>query len=199
MSEQFVFNAIKREKVGKGASRLNRREGHVPATIYGDNKEPLSICLNPKEIMSQIVKSTLYSNIYKVSIDNKQQEVLVRNIQLHPVKDIPIHVDLLRVGAKTITRLDIPVIFKNHSKSAGLKAGGLLNIIAHSLEVACNPKNAPHQIEIDLADTRVGSVIKIEDIKLPTGIKTYYPKGYPIASITAATEEEVKKDSQASK
>jgi large subunit ribosomal protein L25 len=193
MSEQFVFKATKREKVGKGASRLSRREGLVPATIYGDNKEPLSVCLEPKQIMSQIVKSTLYSNIYKVEVDGKSQEILVRNIQLHPVKDIPIHVDLLRVGAKTITRLDIPVVFKNHAKSAGLKLGGLLNIINHSLEVACNPKNAPKQIEIDLADTRVGTVIKIEDIKLPAGVKTYYPKGYPIASITAGAEEETTK------
>ena len=192
MSEVFTFNAQKREKVGKGASRAVRRENLVPATIYGDNKEPTSVTLSPKELLSQLVRKTAYSNIYKVKVDSVEQEVLLRNVQFHPVKDVPIHADFLRVGPKTMTRLNVPVILTNHAKSQGIKLGGILNVIVQSLEVACNPKNAPKQIIVDLSEARIGTVIKIEDIALPEGVKTYYPKGYPIASINAPAEEEKK-------
>lgn len=186
----FTFNAQVREKVGKGAARATRRANLTPATIYGDNKDPMSISLDPKELASQLHKLSLYTNIYKVNINNKDQEVLIRNVQYHPVKDTPIHVDMLRIGEKTITRIEVPIIFHNQDKSQGLKFGGILNITTHTLEVACNPKIAPKQIDIDLADTRVGTVIKIEDIQLPKDVKTYYPKGFAIASITGAAAEE---------
>ncbi len=192
MTEQFNFTAQLREKVGKGASREARRQGLVPATIYGDSKKPTSVCLAPKEVMSQLVKNSLYSNIYKVTLDGKSQEVLIRDIQLHPVKDYPLHVDMLRVGDKTITRLELPVVFNNQDKCPGLKFGGSLNVLLHHLEIACNPKFAPKQVEIDLAAAKAGTVIKIEDIELPKGVKTYYPKGTPIASLTVQSAEEEK-------
>ncbi len=193
MSEKFTFNALAREKVGKGASREARRNGLVPATIYGNSKSPVSVCLDPKEVLSQTLKTTVYSNTYTVKLNSKAEEVLVRKIQLHPVSDKPLHVDLLRVGEKTVIRLEIPVVFHNHIKCPGLKLGGTLNVVVHNLEVACNPKNAPKQIDIDLSETKIGDVIKVEDIKLPEGSKTYYPKGFPIASITAKVEEGEKK------
>ena len=194
MTEQFNFTAQLREKVGKGASREARRQGLVPATIYGDSKEPTSVNLFPKEVMSQLVKKSLYNNIYKVTVDGKAEEVLIRTIQLHPVTDLPLHVDMLRVGAKTVTRIEVPIIFTNQDKCPGLKFGGSLNILLHYLEIACNPKVAPKQIEIDLETAKAGTVIKIEDIKLPEGVKTYYPKGTPIGSLAAqaAAEEEKK-------
>lgn len=189
MSTSFTFTAQTRAKVGKGASRAERRNGLVPASVYGDSKEPVSVLLNPKEINQQLYNPTLYSNIYKVSINNKEEEVLVRKLQFHPVKDHVIHVDMLRVGKNTVTRVNVPIKFINQSKSEGLKFGGLLNIVTHTLELAGNPKNIPSSIEIDLANTRVGSVIKIEEVKLPEGIKTYYPKGFALVSITATKEE----------
>jgi large subunit ribosomal protein L25 len=192
MSNTFTFNASVRSKVGKGASRADRLSGLVPATIYGDAKTPISVLLNPKELMQQLVKGGIYTNIYSVAVDKNQVEVLVRSVQFHPVKDTPMHVDMLRIGEKTVTRIGIPLNFTNQAKSQGLKFGGILNIVTHTLEVAGNPKNAPHAIEVDLGETRVGSVIKIEDIKLPNGFKTYYPKGFAIASVTANTNEEDK-------
>ncbi|MDR2008269.1 MAG: 50S ribosomal protein L25/general stress protein Ctc [Alphaproteobacteria bacterium] len=190
MTEQFTFSATMREKVGKGASRDARRQNLVPATIYGDSKEPTSVCLLPVEVMSQLTKKTLYNNIYKVDIAGKSQEVLIRDIQLHPVSDKPLHVDMLRVGAKTVARMEIPVVFLNQDKSPGLKFGGSLNVLLYYLEIAGNPKKAPKQIDIDLGNATAGTVIKIEDIALPEGIKTYYPKGTPIASLTAAAAAE---------
>ena len=118
-----------------------------------------------------------------------KEEVLLRDISLNPVTDEPIHVNLLRVGNNTVTDIEVPLIFKNQTKSVGLKAGGILNIVAHSLQLRCNPKNAPKNIEVDLSDVRIGDVIKIENIKLDDGIKTFYPKGYAIVSITAPAEE----------
>jgi large subunit ribosomal protein L25 len=190
MTEQFTFTATIREKVGKGASREARRQNLVPATIYGDSKEPTSVCLLPSEVLPQLAKKTLYNNIYKVDVGGKAQEVLIRDVQLHPVSDQPLHVDMLRVGAKTITRMEIPVVFLNQDKSPGLRFGGSLNILLHYLEIAGNPKKAPKQIDIDLGNAASGTVIKIEDIELPEGIKTYYPKGTPIASLTAAASAE---------
>ncbi|MFL1780395.1 50S ribosomal protein L25 [Candidatus Hepatincolaceae symbiont of Richtersius coronifer] len=193
MTDQFVFTAVKREKVGKGAARATRRSNLVPATIYGDSKDPISVSLNPKELLSQMIKSSIYTTIYKIKHDSKDEEVLVRKVQLHPVTDVPLHVDLLRVGEKTTTRLIIPIVFINQAKSPGLKLGGSLNVVNHYLEVMCNPKNAPKQIEIDLGEAKIGTVIKIEDIELGKGSKTYYPKGFALASITASNEEEATK------
>ena len=190
MTNEFIFTAQKRDKVGKGASRALRREGFVPATIYGNKEEPLSIFLNPKEILSQLPKSTFYSHIYKIDIAGLQEEVLVRKVQFHAVTDQPLHVDLLRIGENTVTRMHVPVILHNQHVSPGLKFGGILNFIAHSIEIACNPKVAPTQIDIDLATAKVGTVIKIEDIKLPQGVKTYLPHGYAIVSINASEEAE---------
>lgn len=188
--EHFIFNAQLRARVGKGASRADRALGLIPATIYGNFQEPLSINLDPKEVMKQLVKKSLYNNIYYVNTGNDlQEEVLIRNIQMHPVTDKPIHVDMLRIGDKTVTRLEIPIIFHNHDTCAGIKMGGILNILQHYLEVACNPKIAPEKIEIDLLKLPIGAVIKIEDIELPEGVKTYYPAGFPIASITANESE----------
>lgn len=190
MSENFTFNAGIRERVGKGASRLARREGTIPASLYGDNKEALPININPKELLTQLHRKDLYSAIFNISVNGSEKEdVLIRDIQFHPVKDTPLHVDFLRIGENTITRIDIPVVLINEVKCPGIKLGGTLNFIAHSLEVACNPKYAPQKIEIDLATAVVGTVVKIEDINLPENVKTYYPKGYPIYSITAPSGE----------
>lgn len=192
MTNEFVFTAKKRDKVGKGASRALRREGFVPATIYGNKEEPVSILLNPKEIFSQLPKSTFFSHIYKIDIAGKTEEALVRDVQFHTVTDQPLHVDFLRVGDKTVTRIDVPVVLHNQHLAPGLKFGGILNFIAHSIEISCNPKVAPKQIDIDLASAKVGTVIKIEDIELPKGVKTYLPKGYAIVSINASEEAEEK-------
>jgi large subunit ribosomal protein L25 len=193
MTESFNFTAQLRDRVGKGASREARRNKLVPATIYGDSKDPISVCLDPKEVLSQLVKASVYSNIYTVTVSNKKEDVLIRNIQLHPVSDLPLHVDLLRIGAKTRTRLEIPIVFHNQAKCPGLKFGGSLNIVTHYLEVACNPKDAPKTIDIDLETAKVGTVIKIEDIVLPEGAKTYYPKGFALASITSSGDEDKEK------
>ncbi len=189
MSETFVFNAQKREKIGKGASRAARRNNLIPASVYGDHKDPESVLLNPKEVGSQIVRKSLYSNIYNVSINGNKVSALVRHVQLHPVTGVPMHVDFLRIGKNTITRMEIPVTFINQETCPGLKLGGILNIAAYSIEVECKPKEAPHAIEIDLQEAEIGTVIKIEDIKLPKRAKTYYPEGFPIASIALPTEE----------
>ena len=195
----FQFNALLREKVGKGSSRELRRNALVPASVYGDKKDPISVALNPKEVKSQMKRTSLYGNIYIIEIKDQndksisKEEVLVRDISLNPVTDEPIHVNLLRLGKNTVTDIEVPLIFKNQLKSVGLKAGGLLNIVTHSLQLRCNPKNAPKNIEVDLAEVRIGDVIKIENIALAEGIKTFYPKGFAIVSITDPAEEDVAK------
>ncbi|MGV3278778.1 50S ribosomal protein L25/general stress protein Ctc [Rickettsiales bacterium LUAb2] len=191
MSNETTFIATKRTSVGKGASRLNRRNGDVPAIIYGNNIDPTPVYLEKKIVVKHLDDPKLYNNIYTVDVEGKPEEVLVREIQFNPLRQSdPTHINFLRVGKNTVTRIEVPIVFLNQAKSPGIKLGGILNITTHFLEVRCNPKSAPAAIEIDLADARIGSVVKIEDIKLPSGVRTFYPKGFAISSIAAPAEDD---------
>lgn len=193
MSKDLIFNAQVRDRVGKGASRSNRVQGFVPGIIYGNNMDPQPVFLERKQIVKNLEDPNIYTNIYNIDVEGKKEEVIVREIQFNPLRVIePTHINFLRVGESTVTRIEVPIVFTNQTKSPGLKLGGTLNVVLHNLEVRCNPKKAPHNIEIDLGEARVGTVIKVEDIKLPEGVRTFYPKGFAIASITAQAEDEDK-------
>jgi large subunit ribosomal protein L25 len=189
MSENVIILATKRERVGKGSSRLARREKMVPASLYGGKEEAMSILVKPNDIIPLLHKSSVFSTIFKVEIDGKQNDALIRNVQIHPVTDLPIHVDFLRVAKDTLTRMEIPLVFINQEKSMGIKLGGVLNVVQHYVEVQCNPADAPKSFEIDLATAGADFVLKIEDITLPANSKTFYPKGFAFASIASVTEE----------
>ncbi len=184
MSDNTELKALARDRVGKGAARELRRNDMVPAVIYGDKKPPLAIGLPRKEITLKTFGGGFMTNILTVDVDGTKHQVLPKDYQLHPVKDNPMHVDLLRVSGKTIVTVDIPVHFVNEEDCPGLKAGGVLNIVRHTVEVNVPATSIPESFEIDLLPFNVGDSINISTVTLPEGVEpTITDRDFTIATI----------------
>jgi large subunit ribosomal protein L25 len=195
MTETTTFSAEARTRVGKGAARAARRAGTVPAVVYGANKDPLPITINPTALRIEISKPGFFATLYDIDCDGAKERVLCRDLQLHPVTDAPMHADFLRVTESTRLNIDIAVLFENEEESPGLKGGGVLNVVRHSVEVMCRAGAIPEAIVIDLTGREVGDSIHISEVKLPDGVQpTIDDRDFTIATIAAPTvvvEEEV--------
>lgn len=188
MVDSTTMDAQARVGAGKGAARAVRRSGRVPAVIYGNKKDPALISLHPVELMKNLRSGHFYTSIYEFEVDGVKEEVLPRDVQFHPVTDEPLHVDFMRFGAKTKFAVDINVTFINEETSVGLKRGGVLNVVRHTVEFMCSPNNIPDEIIIDLAPFDIGDSIHISAVDLPTGIEaTITDRDFTIATIQAPT------------
>ena len=186
MSQTYELKAEARERVGKGSSRELRRNGKVPAVIYGDKQSPLSIALSYKEVYYKIHGGGFMTTIATIDVDGKKIQVLPKDYQLDPVRDFPVHVDFLRVAKDTVVTVAIPVHFVNEEKSAGLKRGGVLNVVRHEIEATVPATDIPDFIEVDLSGTDLGHSIHISAVKLPAGVKpTITDRDFTIATIAA--------------
>ena len=186
MSEAYELKAEARERVGKGSSREIRRNGKVPAVIYGDKQAPISITLDYKEIYYKIHGGGFMTTIATINVDGKKIQVLPKDYQLDPVRDFPMHVDFLRVGRNTVVTVEIPVHFLNEEKSPGIKRGGVLNIVRHQIEATCPATSIPDYIEVDLTGTDIGDSIHISAIKLPDDVTpTITDRDFTVATIAA--------------
>lgn len=155
---------------GTGAARATRREGLVPGIIYGDNKEPQLIALDPRILIKEMYKSGFFSRLFTLSLDGKEQHVLAKDIQLHPVSDHPLHIDFQRVRKDAKINVNVPLAFINDDKAPGVKKGGAINIVHHSLEVICPANAIPEQIVVDLGKLEINQGIHVTDLKLPAGV-----------------------------
>ncbi|MBL6598157.1 MAG: 50S ribosomal protein L25/general stress protein Ctc [Alphaproteobacteria bacterium] len=188
MADITVMAATAREKVGKGSARASRREGHVPAVIYGDGKPPLSITVERKQLVRDLETGSFFTSIYDVQIDGTGNRVLPRDVQLHPVSDIPMHVDFLRIGANTTVAVEVPVEFLNEDTCPGLRQGGVLNVVRYAVEVSCRPDLIPNSIVVDLAGAEMGDSLHISAVELPEGVTaTITDRDFTIATIAAPT------------
>ena len=188
MTETTIFSAEARTRVGKGAARAARRAGTVPAVVYGANKDPLSVTINPMALRVEISKPGFFATLYDIECNGEKERVLCRDLQLHPVTDVPMHADFLRVTESTRLNVDIAVLFENEEESPGLKGGGVLNIVRHSVEVMCRAGAIPDSIVIDLTGREVGDSIHISEVKLPDGVlPTIDDRDFTIATIAAPT------------
>ena len=186
MSQNYVLKAETRERVGKGSARELRRNGKVPAVIYGDKQAPLSIALSYKDVYYKIHGGGFMTTVATIEVDGKKIQVLPKAYQLDPVRDFPVHVDFLRVSKNTLVTVQIPVRFINEEKSAGLKRGGVLNIVRHEIEAQCPANQIPDAIEIDLEGTELGDTIHISSVKLPEDVKpTITDRDFTVATIAA--------------
>lgn len=177
-----------RERAGKGAARSTRREGRVPAVIYGNKQDPVMISLDPVELKKQFRGGTFFSKVYEVTVGEETTRVLARDLQLHPVSDEPMHVDFMRFSPRTKLTFDIPVNFENEDDSPGLKSGGVLNVVRYTVELLCSPMNIPEAISADLTGLEVGDSIHISNIDLPEGVEpTITDRDFTIATIAAPT------------
>ncbi|MGI9351774.1 MAG: 50S ribosomal protein L25/general stress protein Ctc [Rhizobiaceae bacterium] len=186
MSDINVLEGQLRERVGKGAARELRRNAMVPAVIYGDKKDPVSIALPYKELSMMIHGGGFMTTIANIKIGDEEHRVLPKDYQLHPVRDFVEHVDFLRVSRKTIVTVEIPVHFENDEVSPGLKRGGVLNIVRHTVEVNCPADGIPDSFTIDLEPYDLGDSINISTVTLPEGVEpTITDRDFTIATIAS--------------
>jgi large subunit ribosomal protein L25 len=170
MSDIISFTAEKRERAGKGVARALRREGLVPAVIYGDNKDPEGISLSRKDFTKLYNTGRLMSTLLDIEVDGKKTRVLTRDLQLHPVRDDIMHADFLRLSKGTKIAVEVQVVFLNEDTCPGLKTGGVLNVVRYSVELNCPADSIPDSIEVDLAEVNMGDSVHISDITLPDGV-----------------------------
>lgn len=190
MAEAIEIKAVSRDAGGKGAARALRREGRVPAVIYGDKSDPQNVSLDNKELWQQVRTGQFLNTIYMLDIDGKTQRVIPREIQLDPVRDNPVHVDFLRLGVGAKVTVEIPVNFLNEEEAPGLKRGGVLNIVRHTIELRCVAESIPELLEADLTGLEIGDSIHVSAIKLPEGVElTIADRDFTVATIVGRMAE----------
>ena len=186
MSDQLVLSAEMRDRGGKGASRDLRRNGRVPAVVYGGKEEPLMIHVEEKLLMKQLMTGHFMNSVVMIEVGGKQVRTLPKDVAFHPVKDRPIHADFLRISKDAKVTVAVPVVFANEEASPGLKRGGVLNVVRHELEIACDADKIPDEITIDVTGFDVGDSIHISNVTLPKGSESAITdRDFTIATIVA--------------
>ncbi len=186
MSTDNTLKAQLRDRVGKGASRELRRNKMVPAVIYGDNKDPLPIALNTKDMTQLLHSGGFMITVFNIDVDGTSHRVLAKDYQLDPVRDFLMHVDFFRITKGATLVVEIPVHFENEEESPGISRGGVLNVVRHTIEVECRASAIPENIAADLTGLEIGDSLNISDISLPEGVKpTIDDRDFTIATIAA--------------
>ena len=171
MAENFILEAEPRDDLGKGASRRLRREGKVPAIMYGAGKEPTSISLEHNELLHHLENEAFFSHILTVKLNGKDESAILKDVQRHPSKPVINHIDLQRVSAKEKIRVNVPIHFINEDQAPGVKEGGLVTHSITEIEVICLPKDLPEFIEADLSNLAMDGIYHMTDIKTPKGVE----------------------------
>lgn len=186
MAQATELKAQARSGVGKGAARAVRRQGLIPAVIYGDKKPPVPISISYNEAMKRIFGGGFLSHVLTLDVDGEKYKVIPRDYQLDPVKDKALHVDFLRIGAGSRLTVEVHVNFINEEASPGLKRGGTLNIVRHTVEVSCPADSIPEEITVDLTGTDIGDSLHISAVTLADGVHpTIQDRDFTIATIVA--------------
>jgi large subunit ribosomal protein L25 len=186
MSEQLTLSAETRERAGKGASRVLRREGRVPAVVYGNNEEPLSIHLEEKRLVKALSTGHFMNSVVMIDAGGAPVRTLPKDVQFHPVTDRPLHVDFLRISEHAKVHVAVPIHFTDEDKSKGLKRGGVLNAVRHELELVCDAAEIPEEVEISLAGMDIGDSLHISAVTLPKGTESAITdRDFTIATIVA--------------
>ncbi|MGX7895210.1 50S ribosomal protein L25/general stress protein Ctc [Tsuneonella sp. HG222] len=186
MSDALTLPAEARERAGKGASRDLRREGRVPAVIYGGKEEPTTIHVEAKELVRQLGTGHFMNSIVMIELGGKQLRTIPKDVALHPVSDRPIHVDFLRLSKDAKVHVNVPVVFANEEASPGLKKGGVLNVVRHELDLVCEADKIPSEISIDVTGLEVGDSIHISNVTLPDGAESgITDRDFTIATLIA--------------
>ncbi|MEQ8412005.1 MAG: 50S ribosomal protein L25/general stress protein Ctc [Erythrobacter sp.] len=186
MSDALTLPAEARERAGKGASRALRREGRIPAVIYGGKEEPTPIHVEEKELVKQLGTGHFMNSILQIELGGKTIRTIPKDVALDPVSDRPVHADFLRLSKDSKIEVQVPVVFTNEEDSPGLKKGGVLNVVRHELDLVCESDKIPDEIEIDVSGREVGDSIHISEISLPEGSESAITdRDFTIATLVA--------------
>ncbi len=189
--QSTALKATVRARAGKGAARQARREGKVPGVIYGDNQTPQTINLDYNDLWRQYLKGHFTSTVFDLDVDGVHNRVIPRDLQVDPVRDLPLHVDFLRVGKDGLIRVGVPVRFINELLSPGLKRGGVLNVVRHEVEVTCPYDKIPAFFEIDVTGLEIGRSLHVSAITMPAGVAPVIKgRDFTIATIAGAVKQE---------
>ncbi len=188
MSEQLTLPAEARERAGKGASRAMRREGRVPAVIYGNKEEPVAIHLEEKALIKMMSNGHFMNSVVMIDVAGAATRTLPKDVQFHPVTDRPMHVDFLRISEHAQVTVAVPIRFVDEEESRGIKRGGVLNAVRHELELVCDAAEIPDEVVISLAGRDIGDSIHISHVTLPEGTSSAITdRDFTIATIVPSS------------
>ena len=188
MADIITLVAEQRQRSGKGTAREARRNGRIPAIIYGNKEKPVSITVERRLLEQELGKSGFFIRLLDVDIGGTKHRVLPRDTQYHPVTDVPMHVDFLRYSADRKITIEVPVHFLNEAESPGLKSGGVINIVRHTIAVLCTADQIPDAFEVDLAGLEIGDSVHASTLALPQGVElTITDRDFTVATIAAPT------------
>ncbi|WP_394652912.1 50S ribosomal protein L25/general stress protein Ctc [uncultured Sphingomonas sp.] len=186
MSDTLNLSAEARDRAGKGASRALRREGRVPAVIYGLKQDPQSISVNERELMKLLNTGHFMNSVVMVNAGGKAVRTLPKDVSFDVVTDRPLHVDFLRIAEHSTVTVAVPIVFTGEDEAPGIKKGGVLNIVRHELELVCDAAEIPSEVTISLAGLEVGDTIHISNVTLPKGTEpTIDDRDFTIATVIA--------------
>ena len=188
MAEVEKVPASPRQAAGKGSARQARRDGQVPAVIYGNKDDPITLMVEKRILVRELSNPQFYIQLIDVEIEGKKHRVLPRDVQFHPVSDAPMHVDFLRFDPRRKISASVPVLFKGEGDSPGLRSGGVLNVVRYEVEVACTADNIPPEIVLQLEGLEVGDTVHASSVSLPDGVEfVISDRDFTIATIAAPT------------
>jgi large subunit ribosomal protein L25 len=194
----IVLNVEVREGSGTGGARRTRGEGMVPGILYGGDKNPVSIAVKAAAFRKALYTGKLLGHLVTLKYGDEVQPVIAKDVQFHPVTDIPVHFDLYRVETGQLIRISVPVRFRNHEESPGLKRGGALNVNLHELELMASADSIPEDITIDLTGLDIGDAVRAGDLVLPEGVElTAQHREATVASIATSSSMQLEEEEEA--
>ncbi|CAN7510893.1 50S ribosomal protein L25/general stress protein Ctc [Phenylobacterium sp. LjRoot164] len=183
----IILNVELRERIGTGGARAARREGLVPGVLYGGDKDPVAITVKSNEFRKALYTGKLLGHLVTLKHGSETQPVIAKVVDMHPVTDEPMHFDLFRVDAHQTIKIAVPVHFKNHEASPGLKKGGTLNVVRHDVELQCHADAIPEELVFDLTGLDIGDTIRISAFTLPKGVEAAMDRDFVVATVAGSS------------
>ncbi|WP_017931862.1 50S ribosomal protein L25/general stress protein Ctc [Robiginitomaculum antarcticum] len=196
MSDEVNLNVDVRDGSGTGNAREARRNGQVPGVIYGGDKDSVSIVMKYNEVLKAINSGHFIGSMVQITHSGESQKVLTKDIQFHPVTDFPMHVDFYRVNEDSMIEVEVSITLIGEDVAPGLKEGGTLNVVRHSIEVACAAGNIPDEIIIDVSAMEIGDSLHISEITLPDGVKSAITDRDPTILTVVASRAAIEEDEE---
>lgn len=166
----ICLDVVVRENTGTGGARADRTNGGIPAVLYGGGQDPVAVSVRKNEVLKAINSGQFLASMIEISHDGKKQKVITKDVQFHPVTDMPMHVDFYRVKEDSIIEMEVPVVFTGDEVSPGIKRGGILNVVRYAIEVKCPAGAIPDNITVDVSGMEIGDSLHISEVTLPDNV-----------------------------